>query len=195
VVSFYFCGIVLVLLSIVILFKTDRQQNEFGAKIVWGLLGANLCYLVCFITLSTMDSIQEGTLYNTLIGLQAATEMAGNLLFTTTAWYFAFRYYSCAQELQYVHDSQEVPTDIQAKHSKIFKVMLTVNVLMSVSFIAGHIINSMSQNTFTGYLVVVSQFFYDIILLVSFTFYTIGVVKISKFVKAASSSSKEALDL
>lgn len=94
-----------------------------------------------------------------------------------------------------MHDNEDVPPKIQEKHDKIFKVMLAINAFFSTVFVVFHYIDDSNHTDFTGDVVAVSEGFYDVLLLISFTFYTIGVVKISKFVRSASSANQDALDL
>jgi hypothetical protein len=41
--------------------------------------------------------------YDTYLAFEVSFESLGYLAYTSTSWYFAFRYYSCSEELGYVH--------------------------------------------------------------------------------------------
>lgn len=87
----------LVLVSLGLIAKTFRKDNDFAKWVVWGLLGANISFMLAMYSLGQMTP--NATDITLLLVVHETFKTIGSLLFTTTAWYFAFRYYACAQEL------------------------------------------------------------------------------------------------
>jgi hypothetical protein len=103
-VTFYLTTGSMVLASLWSLKQTWGKQNTFARRIAIGILTTNTCFVLaqCFLELmeESDTTVRE---YDTYLAFEVSFESLGYLAYTSTSWYFAFRYYSCSEELSYVH--------------------------------------------------------------------------------------------